>query len=405
MLGHCRVLDLTDEKGFLCGRILADLGADVIKIEKPGGKESGRIGPYYKDDPDPEKSLYWLSYNVNKKGITLDIEKKEGRDIFLRLAGTADFIIESYHPGFMDGIGLGYKSVKKIKKNIIYVSISPFGQKGPYKDYKASDITIMGMSGLLYLTGDMDRAPLNISIPQSYMLAGADGAVGSMIAYYNREKTGNGQFVDISMQQSSAWFLAFTIPMWEMYRTNLMRAGVMRSGNSPQRQVWPCKDGHVFFFILGGIAGARTGRQLVKWMEDKGFIDEYLMNLRWETFDMGTATKDVLDNISRPVGEFFMRLTRKEILDAAIERKIMICPLWSMSDLLNDRHLKERNFWIEIDYPNLGVKVPYPRQFINLNTADLPQRAPCVGEHNAEIYGSIGFTEQDLQNYKQAGII
>ncbi len=407
MLSHCRVLDLTDEKGFLCSKILADLGADVIKIERPGGIESGRIGPYYGDDSDPEKSLYWFSYNTNKKGITLDIQKKEGRDIFLKLAGTADFVIESSRPGFMNEIGLGYEFVKKIKNDIIYVAITPFGQKGPYKDFKASDITIMGMSGMLYLTGDRDRAPLNISIPQSYMLAGADGAVGSMIAYYNREKTGAGQFVDISMQQSAGWFLAFTIPMWEMYRTNLVRAGVMRSGNSPQRQVWHCKDGYVFFFILGGIAGARTGRQLVKWMKDEGFGDEYLINLEWEKFDMGAATKDVLDKISRPVSEFFLKLARKDILKAAIERKIMVCPLWSMSDLLNDAHLKERNFWVEIDYPNLGAKIPYPRQFMNIRGSDIPRvrRAPLIGEHNAEVYGAMGYTEQDLQNYKQAGII
>lgn len=409
MLSGCRVLDLTDEKGFLCGKILADLGANIIKIEKPGGKESGRTGPFYGGVPDPEKSLYWFSYNTNKRGITLDIEKAEGKKILKTLVQSADFFIDSFPPGYMNKMGLGYGSLMDINPRMVIVSITPFGQNGPYRDFKASDIIIMGMSGMLYLTGDKDRAPLNISIPQSHLLAGADGAVGAMIAYYHREKTGIGQFVDVSMQQSVAWFLAFTIPTWEMSKTNLTRTGVLRSNalGAHQRYVWPCKDGYVFFFILGGLAGAKTGRQLVKWMKDEGIADEFLSNMDWDNFDMGTATQDILDRIAKPVGAFFLRLTKNEILNAAIERNIMISSLQSMDDLLNDRHLKENNFWIEIDHPELGVKMPYPRQFAEMSEVSIATRfrAPLIGEHNAEVYSEIGLTDQDINKLKRVGVI
>ena len=410
MLSQCRVLDLTNDNGLLCGKILADLGADVIKIEKPGGDDARRKGPFYGDDPDPEKSLYWFAYNTNKRGITLDIEKAEGLDILRKLIVTADFVIETFPPGYMEKLGLGYNSIREMNDALVMVSITPFGQTGPYRDLKASDIIIMGMSGNLYLTGDADRAPLNISMPQSYVLAGADGAVGAMMAYYHRKKTGKGQHVDISMQQSAAWFLAPTIPYWELRGSKLKRAGVFRSMNasdSMQRQVWPCKDGYVFFFILGGLSGAKTSRQLVQWMKEKGMADEFLLNMDWDHFDMGTATQDMLDRISRPVSAFFKTLTKKEILEAASSRNIMVCSLASMEDLIKDRNLKERSFWVEIDHPELGAKLPYPRQFAAMSETPIPihSRAPLPGEHNSELYKEIGLTAEELNGLKQTGVI
>ena len=408
MLNGCRVLDLTDEKGFLSGKILADLGAEVIKIEKPGGGP-GRIGPYWGDEPDPEKSLYWFAYNTNKKGITLDIASAEGGEILKKLVVTADILIESFAPGYLESLGLGLEVLTRINPRLIVVSITPFGQKGPYRDFKASDLIIMGMSGLMGLTGDADRPPLTVSLPQSHLLAGSDGAVGAMMAYYHRRRTGAGQHVDVSMLQSTAWFLAFTVPTWELSKRNLSRAGVLRSNamNAKQRQMWPCKDGYVFFFILGGLTGAQTSRQLVKWMADEGIQDDFLMTMEWETFDMGTADQEVLDRIAEPIEKFFLTLTRREILDAAIERNIMICSLSSMEDLLTDRNLKERDFWVSIDHPELGVKIPYPRQFVSMSGARIAtrSRAPLIGEHNAEIYRELELSDGEVETLKKGGVI
>ncbi|MFA4837199.1 MAG: CoA transferase, partial [Dehalococcoidia bacterium] len=153
-LSSYRVLDLTDEKGYLCGRILGDLGADVIKIEPPQGDPGRNIGPFYKDMSDPEKSLLWFSYNYNKRGITLDLTKGAGKEILKKLVKNADFLIESFPPGYLDGLGLGYEDLCEINERLVFTSITPFGQSGPYRDYKGPDLIGMALGGYLYLTGD-----------------------------------------------------------------------------------------------------------------------------------------------------------------------------------------------------------------------------------------------------------
>jgi len=172
-LGPYRVLDLTDEKGLLCGMLLAGLGADVIKVERPGGDLARNIGPFYDDIPHPEKSLLWFAYNLNKKGITLNIETVDGREIFKRLVKTSDFVIESFPPGYMARLGLDYSALSQINPRIIMTSITPFGQTGPYRDYKGSDLICMASGGLMYVSGDPDRPPVRITIPQAYCHAGA----------------------------------------------------------------------------------------------------------------------------------------------------------------------------------------------------------------------------------------
>ena len=410
MLSHCRALDLTDDRGFLCGKVLADLGADVIKIERPGGDPSRRIGGFWGDVPDPEKSLYWFAYNSNKRGITLNIEKAEGREIFKKLVRTADFVIESFPPGYMNESGLGYSSLSKINKGIIMASITPFGTEEPYRDYKDSDIVIMGMSGTLYQTGESDGPPVHISMPQACLHAGADAAVGVMIAYYHREKTGEGQHVDVSMQQSAAWFQANAVPTWELNRRNLKRSGAFRAGMSKdvgQRQVWPCQDGYVFFNVIGGRTGAKSLSALVAWMDSEGGATDFLRNIDWDNFDMFTVTKEEMDRISGPIGEFFRRHTRKELLAGAVPRRVSIGPLSGMHDLLNDQCLRERNFWKEIEHPELGTGITYPREFVKSTEKDcsIRFRAPLIGEHNEAVYSSIGLSKQDLIKLEKAGII
>jgi crotonobetainyl-CoA:carnitine CoA-transferase CaiB-like acyl-CoA transferase len=410
MLEGRRALDLTDEKGFLCGKLLADLGVDVIKVERPGGDPSRRTGPFWHDEPDPEKSLYWLAYNSDKRGITLDIETKDGQQIFKELVKTADFVIESFEPWYLDKLGLGYEALCKVKKDIIMTSITPFGQKGPYGGYQGPDLVAMGMSGELFLTGDSDRRPVNIGVPQACLHAGADAAAGTMIAYHYRRRTGEGQQVDVSLQQSTAWFLAMTVPYWEIDKVMLTRVGTFRSGSSSgtvQRQVWPCKDGFIFFFMIGGQQGAKTCRQLVKWMEDEGAKDEFLSNFVWEEFDMATATQDLIDNISKPIADYFATKTKKEALEAAISRNISICPLLGMKDILNDSHLAFRGFWSQLALPELNATIPYPKQYINSSEVETATRvrAPLIGEHNREVYGELGLSVEKIVALKEAGVV
>jgi crotonobetainyl-CoA:carnitine CoA-transferase CaiB-like acyl-CoA transferase len=203
MLSPYRALDLTDEKGLLCGKILGDLGADVIKIERPGGDRARRTGPFYHDDPHPEKSLFWFALNTSKRGITLNLDSVDGREIFKRLVEKADFVIESFAPGYLDGLGLGYSDLEKINPGVILVSITPFGQTGPYKDWKTADVVAWGMGGEMAPYGDADRPPVHFSHhSQAYLHAGSDGAQGALTALYQRHLTGEGQHIDVSIQES-----------------------------------------------------------------------------------------------------------------------------------------------------------------------------------------------------------
>ncbi|MBN2241783.1 MAG: CoA transferase [Acidobacteria bacterium] len=409
MLGGYRALDLTDERGFLCGKILAELGVDVIKVEKPGGDPARKIGPFWHDQADPEKSLYWFAYNSSKRGITLDLESVEGKSLFRGLVQTSDFVVESFDPGVLGKLGFGYRELRRIKKDIILTSITPFGQSGPYSRYKAADLTLMGMAGELFMTGDSDKPPVNISMPQACMHAGADAAVGSMLAHHHRRMTGEGQHVDVAMQHSAAWFLAQTIPHWEMENLILGRVGTFRTSSrgTLQRQVWPCRDGYIFFFMIGGQQGAKTGYQLVQWMEEEGMADEFLKGYKWEEFDMATATQELIDKISRPIAEFFLTRTKKEALDAAMSRNISICPLMGNRDLLEDPNLAARGFWKPIAHPHLRTTIPYPRQFARSSENDTETRfrAPRIGEHNTEVYRELGLSADRVEELKKQGVI
>ena len=410
MLSHLRALDLTDEKGFLCGKMLADLGADVIKIERPGGDPSRRIGGFWGDVPHPERSLYWFAYNSNKRGITLNIETADGKDIFKNLLKTADFIIESFAPAYLDGLGLGYADLESIKQGIIMASITPFGQAGPYRDFKDSDIVVMGLSGTLYQTGEFDGPPVHISVPQAYMHAGADAAVGCMVAYHHREATGLGQHVDVSLQQSAAWFQANAVPTWELNQVILRRSGAFRAGSShdtDQRQVWPCREGYVFFNVIGGRTGAKSLSALVAWMDSEGMATDFLRDMDWNSFDMFAVTGKEIRQIEQPVGKFFVKHTAKELLEGAIPRGVSIGPLSGMNDLLHDDCLEERHFWTEIAHPELGTAITYPKEFVRSSEADCSTRfrAPLIGEHNIAVYSELGLNRQDIIALKQAGVI
>ena len=246
MLSVYRALDLTDEKGFLCGKVLGDLGVDVIKVERPGGDPSRSIGPFYHGTPDSNKSLYWFAFNASKRGITLNLEHPEGRDIFKKLSATADFVIESFPPGYMDTLGIGYTSLSAANSGLIMTSITPFGQTGPYKDRKASDITILAMSGLMSICGDSDRAPLRMCLDQSYYLAGGQAAAGALVALQDRSVSGEGQHVDVSIYELAVRINYREPFMWEWLKKTSPRMGsLFARGGAGRQQLWPCKDGLV----------------------------------------------------------------------------------------------------------------------------------------------------------------
>jgi len=416
LLGGYRVLDITNERGLLCGKILGDLGADVIKIEPPGGDQARNIAPFYKDIIHPEKSLYWFALNTSKRGITLNIETSDGREIFKRLVKTADFLIESFEPGYMDGLGLGYSVLEKINPRIIMTSITPFGSTGPYARYKASDITLGAMGGLTYLSGETDKAPCRISLPQSYLVGGLHGAMGSMIAHYYRESCGEGQHVDVSMQQAIIYFTMNATEMWNLMKVNTQRSGLLSMVERPEplgqlrtRWYWRCKDGYIMFFLAGGASKGYvdSSTALVELMDDEGMAGE-LKDYDWTNFDTYQISQEELDRKERIIAEFFLTKTKQQLYEAAIKKGILIGPLSAVNDVVESPQLHARKYFVNVEHPELGDAITYPGAPVKFSEAPwkISHRAPLIGEHNVEIYGKeLGLAREQLAILKAAKVI
>ena len=409
-----RVLDLTDEKGFLCGRILGDFGVDVIKIEPPGGDPSRMIGPFYHDIPDPEKSLYWFAYNANKRGITLNIETAEGQEIFKKLVRTADFVIESCPPGHMNDLGLGYAGLSQIKPAIIMTSVTPFGQDGPWRDYKGSDIALWALSSYMYVTGDEDRPPVWPSFPQSYLHAGLEAAAATLVALHHRQLTGQGQWVDVSAHDALAIVNLQNQQYWNLGRFNPRRAGafqLLAGVRWPcQRRLWQCRDGFVVFIISSGHMGEAGNRALTELMAGEGLAPECMKRIDWANFDpQGEELSDEEhDQIMNDLGEFFRRHTKAELYEAAVKNRIVLYPCSTTEDLMSDPQLKARDFWTEVEHPELNASLPYPRPCMAFSgtSCEIRRRAPHIGEHNEEIYlGELGFSREEMVLLKEKGVV
>ena len=412
LLGSPRVLDLTDETGFLCGRILADLGADVIKIERPGGDASRNVGPFYHDKTDPELSLYWFAFNANKRGITLNLEAGEGQEIFARLLASADFVIDSSKPGDLDQLGLGYSEVSRINPRIIMTSITPFGQAGPYSGYKGSDIVSVAMSGWMFRMGNADRAPVRVSSPQACLNAGAEAAAGSMMAYYHRQRTGEGQHIDVSIRESLIPHSQTSPAVWELNHIFLKRVGPyligLGGGKIRRKLIWQCRDGYVAFIVFGGLLGAATNNGLVTWMESEGMADDYLRGMNWEAWDMAKNTQAEIDRIEKLVTEFFLLHSKKELYQEAVTRRIMLMPVTGARDIIANDQLEARGFWDSVDPPELKANIRYagiPFRTLGMSSK-IERHAPRIGEHNLEVYqAEFGYSAGKIATLQQSGVI
>jgi benzylsuccinate CoA-transferase BbsE subunit len=400
-LAPYRMLDLTNERGLLCGKIFADLGADVIKIEPPGGDRARNIGPFYNDIPDREKSLFWFAFNTGKKSITLNIETADGQEILKKLVKAADFLIESFDPGYLDDLGIGYTVLSKSNRRLIMGSITPFGQNGPYAHWKGPDIVPWAMSGYMWMTGESGRAPLRISCPpQTYLHASAITAAGLLLALRYREMSRKGQHVDTSAQQCPTWMLTHTYAYWDLLKVNLGRAGVLRQfGEKFLRTVWPCRDGYITFMFAGGLIGAKGQRRVVELMEKEGMAEDWLKEFNWEEWSADTGSQEEVDRISEAFGRFFKTKTKAELLNEAVKSSIMLAPVNTIADTIGNPQLKDRDYWVEVEHPELGAIITYPGAPCKLTETPwhIKGRAPLIGEHNSEIYEKeLGFSKTEI---------
>ena len=411
LLAPYRVLDLTDERGLLAGKILADLGADVVQIEPPGGNPARNIGPFYGDDPQPEKSLFWWAYAANKRSITLDLEQKDGQALLKKMVAEADFLIESFAPGYLDTLGLGYDVLAEINPKLVMVSITPFGQDGPYSNYQATDIVGMALGGFMYLTGDDDRAPIRISFPHFYLHGGAAGATAAMLAHTYRITSGQGQYVDVSCQQAVAKTLAHAPQIWDIEGAILKRMGVYRqtSGENRVRINWPCKDGYVNYMVQGGSVAYST-RALLEWMKEDSFDTADLDAIDWEKMGYGAITPELMSQLGEPLGDFFKGHTRAELVQGSLDRRILLFPVATPSALQDHSQLEARGYFKDLEHPELGATVQYPGAFVKSgdgeDIAGIYRRPPLIGEHNTVIFqGELGITGSELESLKRSGVI
>jgi benzylsuccinate CoA-transferase BbsE subunit len=407
-----RVLDLAEGGCLICGKILGDLGADVLKIEKPGGAPTRSIGPFYKDIPDPEKSIFWFAYNTNKRSITLDIQTKEGKGIFAKLVKTADFVIESFPPEYMDNFGIGYTMCSQINSRIIMTSITPFGQTGPYAHLKASDLTSWAMGGFLYVCGDSDRAPTWITFPQASLHGGTQAAAASLIAHWHRELTGEGQHVDVSIQECVVNLVMNATPLWDLIKFIVPRIGnVWMLGSVLIPMGYRCKDGYVSLFMLGGGAKGMvaSSQALVAWMDEEGMAPDWLKEFDWVIkWDATSISQESVNHVRESIARFFLTKTKQELLEGALQRHIFLAPMCTTEDVWKNPHLAARDFWAQVEHPELGDTVRYCGDFIKMSETPcgIRRRAPLIGEHNQEIYeGELGFSKDELSALKQLKII
>ncbi len=391
LLSPYRVLDLTDVRGQIAGMILGDLGADVIRVEPPGGSDARRAEPLLESEPslDPEldRSLSFAAFNRNKRSVELDFATEAGRENFLRLVAGADFVLDSGPPSLLDEAGLDFETLLEANPEIVHVRTTPFGSDGPRADLPASDLTIAALGGPVSLQGDHDRAPVRLGIPQVWRQAGAEAAVAAMIGHARVRTTGCGVFVDVSAQSAMTWTMLNGMTASAIQGRDYERDGAsLQIGPAGFPLCHECKDGHVIVLCLGGLLA-----KLAPWMLEAGTIDEeWLAREDWTTYDyriyrggeFGIAQDELIATFRR----FFATKTKRELFMPGLEIGATIAPVLTLDELQTFPQLVEREYFIDAELPS-GASVRAPGAFARLSHAPFAMRypAPRLGEHSEEV--------------------
>jgi len=395
-LAGLRVLDLTGYRGHLCGRLIADMGADVIKVEPPGGDLGRRVGPFVDGIPHRDRSLFFWFYNLNKRSLTLDLEKARGAEILLELARSADVVIESFKPGRMREMGLGWEELQRVNPAAILLSIAPFGQTGPYRDFEADDTVLAALGGMLYVNGWPGRQPVRPLGLQAYHSSAYYGAIAIMCALFARDRDGAGQWIDLSMQEATAAAVEHVAGSYFGEGRVEPRRGTLHW--SRYFRVGKCRDGHIMHCTLG------DWTSLVQWVAGDGKAQD-LIAPEWE--DVGYRAVhaehlfDVLDEWVKDYG-------RDELLERAQTLRLPYATVRPPEALFEDEQLAARGYFVEVEHPELGRKFRYPGAPYVFNGSPwrVYRRPPIVGEHTGEIIrGELGLGEDEVAALAAEGII
>ena len=400
LLPPYRVLDLTGPEGVFWGKLLADYGAEVIKVEPPTGDVTRQSPPFISDVPGIERSSYFLFYNTNKKSVTVDLETSEGQVVFKKLAASADVLIESFPVNYMQSLGLDYDSLRQVNPGLIMASITPFGQTGPWKDYKSTDLISLAASGFMQITGDPDGPPLRQGNEQSHFPGAQHAATAIMGALFYRDmQDGRGQYIDVSMQEAMITYYTDAHPALAYIQRgeNVTRVGTNSTLVIPLG-AYPSKDG----WISAGIITPREWENLSNWMfEVTG--NEEILNEDYKGGNQDRAPYN--DIITALVIDFTTRFTSEELFHQGQERNLVFIPVNTVSDLLVDPQLDASNFWFDIDHADAG-NLKYPLGvFDSEEVTPTTNPAPYLGQDNEVIFGELGLDEAELASLRTRGVI
>jgi len=392
-LSGIRVLDLTHYiAGPYCSQILADHGADVIKIERTEGEIGRTSAPMHNDI-----SLYFSSENRNKRGISIDLKSSEGKVIFQRLVKTADVLVTNYGSNVPEKLGFDYETISAINPRISMVHITGFGRTGPYKDYKAYDGVIQSMSGLAELTGHPDGPPTYVGFFIADHIAGLQAALGTMFALMHREKTGSGRFVDISMLDGLVSLLGFSVAEAKLHGITSHRWGT--SDRFELSKAFPTKDGYVF--VSGYLIAPEN-----QW----GELSKLIGRSEWGQSDSPMYTiegrfesREILEEA---ISDWAIQQTKQEAFQLLQERGIASSPVNNLEELLNNPQIKDREM---IQTLNIGGKdgVPVPGVAIKIQDSPIAEftSPPTLGEHSKEILTEVGFSKKEIEDFQTNNIV
>ena len=422
-LSDLRVLDLAGDIGLYATKLLADLGADVIRIEPPDGDPARKIGPFFHDDQSADRSLYFFNLNTSKRSITLDITRPEGRALFEKLVAKSDVVVETFEPGYLDSLGLGYDALTKIKPDIILTSVTGFGQDGPHAHYKTADIVGVAMSGMMTLAGDKADPPNMPFGYQGYIGAGIQAACGTMMAVVHRDNTGEGQHVDVSMQEALSINQETAMQTYDMTGNVRQRTGAR--GALPIDVagigVYECSDGEVFAYL--GTPGGAPWTVMLDWMTREGMADDlneepYIgvirqLNLRYLTSLVGEPDKlperlKVLAHLYEVFSKFCASMSKWTLYEEGQKQRLMFGIVSTPEDLVKNPQLEARRWLQDVHHDHLDATLRYagPPYRLSETPWAIRRRPPLPGEHNIDIYiDELGLQQQDVDRLRTENVI
>jgi benzylsuccinate CoA-transferase BbsE subunit len=403
-LDGLRVLEIASPLTAYCGKMFADLGADVVLIEPPGGCRLRRERPFIEDNPGLETSLVFAYHNTSKRGITLNLAAEEGCALFRKLAGAADLVLEAEKPGVMAQRGLDHAALARTNPRLVMASISAFGQTGPYAQFEAEDLVGLAMGGLLYLGGYPDASPIRAYGGQAFLGASMYAAVGAMLALTEVESTGEGQQVDVSMQECMVMAMENAVQFFDLEGTVRKRyAGIQRFAGTG---VFECRDGYIYM-MAGGIGANKFWSYSLQWLLDEKVPGaERLTGERWNDIDylLTDEAKRIFAEVFAPWAK---TRTKSELYHEGQRRHIPLAPINTPADILRSEQLAHREYFVRVPHPQRVEPLLMPGAPYRL--ARTPWRiarpAPRLGEHNAEVLGAAGVARGEQEKLAGAGMI